>query len=141
MKPSNEDFVNIIANSLHESNNVLTREDAIRAVANSINIHINPNDYTSTQIPESVKEDFRLKYAKDLLNRDFLPHVGNQPIKKLRYLSLMTQKLLAAYRDPRLLTDRDSLLVKRLDLVGLLLSQIFRHWFLQLIRISIQVDQ
>ena len=131
---SNEDFVNIIANSLRESSKVLTREDAIRAVANSINIHIDPKEYGTSTIPDTIKDNFKLKYAKDLLNRDFLPHVGNDPTKKLRYLSLMVQKLLAAYRDPRLLTDRDSLLSKRLDLVGPLMSQIFRHWFLQLIR-------
>lgn len=132
--PSNEDFVNIVANSLRESSKVLTREDAIRAVANSINIHIDPKEYSNKNIPDTIKDSFKLKYAKDLLNRDFLPHVGNEPVKKLRFMSLMVQKLLAAYRDPRLLTDRDSLLSKRLDLVGPLLSQIFRHWFLQVIR-------
>jgi DNA-directed RNA polymerase beta subunit len=138
--PSNEAFVNIIANTLRESSAVLTREDAIRAISNCINILIDPTEEISTGKSPSetdrkdLREAFKLKYTVDLLNRDFLPHVGNQPIKKLRYLSLMTQKLLEAYRDPRLLTDRDSLLSKRLDLVGPLLSQIFRHWFLQLIR-------
>lgn len=133
--PTNEDFVNIIANSLRESGGVLTREDAIRVVANSINIHIDPKEYgANNTIPDTIKDNFKLKYAMDLLNRDFLPHIGNDPIKKLRYLSLMVQDLLAAYRDPRLLTDRDSLMSKRLDLAGPLMSQIFRYWFLQLIR-------
>jgi DNA-directed RNA polymerase II subunit RPB2 len=132
--PSNEEFINIISISLKESSHVLTREDAIRAISNSINIHIDPREYSSSKITDDIKDKFKLKYTMDLLNRDFLPHVGNQPIKKIRFLSLMTQKLLAAYRDPRLLTDRDSLLSKRLDLAGPLLSQIFRHWFLQLIK-------
>lgn len=130
--PSNEDFVNIIANSLQESSNILTREDAIRAISNCINILIDPKE-EKNNVTDIDRQAFRLKYTMDLMNRDFIPHVGNQPIKKLRYLALMTQKLLEAYRDPRLLTDRDSLLSKRLDLVGPLLSKIFRHWFLRLI--------
>lgn len=129
--PSNEDFVNIIVNSLKESSTVLTREDAIRAISNSVNILIDPQEEDATS-SDATKQAFRLKYTMDILNRDFLPHVG-QPIKKLRFLALMTQRLLEAYRDPRLLTDRDSLLSKRLDLVGPLLSKIFRHWFLKLV--------
>uniref|UniRef100_A0A6C0J6I4 DNA-directed RNA polymerase n=1 Tax=viral metagenome TaxID=1070528 RepID=A0A6C0J6I4_9ZZZZ len=131
---SNEDFVNIVANSIRESSMVLTQEDAIMAVANSINININPEDFSSTDVSDEIKTNFRKKYAKDMLNRDFLAHVGNSPVKKLRFMSRMVRELLNAYRDPRLLTDRDSLLSKRLDLSGPLLSQIFRTQFLQLIR-------
>lgn len=126
------EFSNIISNTITDSQNVLTQEDAIRVVASSVNYNIDPEEYTDAT--DEMKDKFKLRYAKDLLNRDVLPHVGNQPVKKLRMMALMVQKLLKAYSDPRNLTDRDSLLSKRLDLSGPLLSQIFRFWFLVLIK-------
>lgn len=129
--PTNEDFVNIISNTIEESRDVLTQIDAIRYVSNSININIDPTEFSSD---DELKDNFRMKYAKDLLNRELLPHVGNDPTKKLRFVSLMVKTLLLAYRNPVRYTDRDSLLNKRLDLSGPLLSQIFRYWFQQLVR-------
>ena len=119
------DFMNLIIPSALDAHDVQTQIDAIRYVANSINITIEDDD---------DKEQFRMKYAKDLLNREFLPHVGNSPVKKLRFISLMVRNLLNAYLDPSLYSDRDDLTNKRLDLPGTLLSQIFRYWFQRLLK-------
>ncbi len=123
--PKDVAYINMITPSAVDAHEVQTQIDAIRFVSNSININIEgPEDDTN----------FRMKYAKDLLNREFLPHVGNSPVKKLRFVSLMVRRLLEAYNDPSLYSDRDKLTNKRLDLPGTLLSQIFRFWFQRLLK-------
>jgi DNA-directed RNA polymerase beta subunit len=140
------DFVNLIAPSARDAHNILTQADAIRYVANSINVNITEKTVqeavdkagkTGDDVSEDVESTsnmFRMKYAKDLLNREFLPHVGNDPTKKLRFLSLMVQKLLHAKLSPDLYSDRDKLTNKRLDLPGTLVFQIFRNYFQKMLK-------
>ena len=144
---NNQDFINLLKPSALEANDVLTQADAIRYVANSININIAHSAVQEAQdkkakdpdstITDEIREQnelFRMKYASDLLNREFLPHVGNNPTKKLHFLSLMVQKLLKAKLNPKLFSDRDKLTNKRLDLPGNLLFQIFRHYFQKMLK-------
>lgn len=122
-----DDEINtLLLPSAIEGHIIKTQGDAIAYIANSTRI---------TLLPDAEKPDinFRLKYVQDLLQREFLPHVGNNVTKKLRFLSLMVQKLLQAYINPNLYTDRDKLTNKRLDLPGTLFSQIFRFWFQKLL--------
>ena len=143
----NQDFINLLKPSALEAHSVLTQADAIRYVANSININIAEKTVQEKQEERSKKPDseieddvqnandiFRMKYASDLLNREFLPHVGNNPNKKLHFLSLMVQKLLKAKLNRKLFSDRDKLTNKRLDLPGNLLFQIFRHYFQKMLK-------
>lgn len=143
---TDQDFINLVVPSAKEAHNVLTQADAIRYVANSINVNITEKTVQeavdkATKAKTDVNEEaenasnkFRMKYAKDLLNREFLPHVGNDPTKKLRFLSLMVQRLLRAKLSPDLFSDRDKLSNKRLDLPGTLLFQIYRNYFQKMLK-------
>jgi DNA-directed RNA polymerase beta subunit len=125
---SNIDLLNVMTATIGESRSVLTQTDAIRLVSNSININIDPKD-AGDAVPDDLATNFRMTFAANLLNREFLPHVGNDPDKKLKYISLMVHQMLEAYRDDSKYTDRDKLTNKRLNLAGPLLSQIFSHWW------------
>lgn len=135
------DFINLLTPSALDAHSVATQADAIRYVANSININI-----TDKKVQEAVDKDditddveiannkLRMSYASDLLNREFLPHVGNNPTKKLRFLGIMVQRLLRCKLDKSLFSDRDNLTNKRLDLPGSLIFQIFRHYFQKMMK-------
>jgi DNA-directed RNA polymerase beta subunit len=139
-----QDYINLLLPSAYETSDVFTQADAIRYVANSININIADKKVQDVQNSgkmdnftdelESASNKFRMEYAKDLLNREFLPHVGNDPTKKLRFLSLMVQRLLNAKLKRTLFSDRDNLINKRLDLPGTLIFQIFRNYFQKMLK-------
>lgn len=124
----NVDLLNVMTATIEESKLVLTQNDALRLVSNAININIDPKD-AGDQIPDDLTSNFRMTFAANLLNREFLPHVGNDPDKKLKFIALMVKHLLDAYRDESKYTDRDKLTNKRLNLAGPLLAQIFSHWW------------
>lgn len=141
---ADKSFINLLVPSAHEARDVLTQADAIRYVANSININIADKKVQDAQASgkeeeiseelENASNKFRMEYAKDLLNREFLPHVGNNPTKKLRFLALMVQKLLNAKLGRTKFSDRDNLMNKRLDLPGTLIFMIFRHYFQKMMK-------
>jgi DNA-directed RNA polymerase beta subunit len=139
---SDQDFVNLLIPSAQDAHNVATQADAIRYVANSININITDRKVQDavddggdiTDDIESANSQLRMSYASDLLNREFIPHVGNNPTKKLRFLGLMVQRLLKCKLNPLLFSDRDKLTNKRLDLPGSLIFQIFRHYFQKMLK-------
>lgn len=138
---TDQDFINLLTPSAQDAHNVMTQADAIRYVANSININISDKavqeavdkDDVSDEV-ESASNKLRMAYASDLLNREFLPHVGNNPTKKLRFLGIMVQRLLRAKLDKKLFSDRDKLTNKRLDLPGSLIFQIFRHYYQKMLK-------
>ena len=135
---TNVDLLNIMTATINESQSVLTQNDAIRLISNAININIDPKD--PKQIPDTsvvstdYVQNFRMIFASNLLNREFLPHVGNDPDKKLKFTALMVHHICEAYRDSSKYTDRDKLTNKRLNLAGPLISQIFSHWWGVLIK-------
>lgn len=138
---ADQDFINLLTPSAQDARNVATQADAIRYVANSININITDkkvqdavDNSNVTDDIESANNTLRMSYASDLLNREFIPHVGNNPTKKLRFLGLMVQRLLRCKLNPSLFSDRDKLTNKRLDLPGTLIFQIFRHYFQKMLK-------
>lgn len=85
----------------------------------------------------AVKRDERIKYAKDLLQLEFLPHISTEPgseIKKAYYLGYMVNKLLQVVLGRQPEDDRDHYGNKRLDLAGPLLGGLFRQQLRKLFR-------
>lgn len=79
----------------------------------------------------------RIQYAKDILQLEFLPHVGTDgasEMKKSFFLGYMVNKLLhvALGRQPE--DDRDHYGNKRLDLAGPLLATLFRQLLRKLMK-------
>ncbi len=84
-----------------------------------------------------VTKERRIKYAKEILQKEMLPHVSISDYcesKKAYFLGYMVHRLLLASLGRRELDDRDHLGNKRLDLAGPLLAFLFRGLFRTLIK-------
>jgi len=68
-----------------------------------------------------------------VINRNFIPHVGQENTKKATFLACMVRKLLQSIQNPSLYSDRDHYSNKRVDLTGPLLAQIIRYNFQKLV--------
>jgi len=79
-----------------------------------------------------VTKDKRIKYAKEILQKEMLPHVGVSDFcetKKAYFLGYMVHRLLLSALGRREVDDRDHYGNKRLDLAGPLLAFLFRGLF------------
>ncbi|KAF2273412.1 DNA-dependent RNA polymeras-like protein II second largest subunit [Westerdykella ornata] len=79
--------------------------------------------------------DARLKFAKAIMQREFLPHISQregQETKKAFFFGYMIHRLLQCVLGRRDEDDRDHFGKKRLDLAGPLIANLFRILFLKL---------
>ncbi|OQV25070.1 DNA-directed RNA polymerase II subunit RPB2 [Hypsibius exemplaris] len=84
-----------------------------------------------------VTREKRIKYAKEILQKELLPHVGTHEFcetKKAYFLGYMVHRLLLAALGRRELDDRDHYGNKRLDLAGPLLAFLFRGLFKNMLK-------
>eukprot|EP00850_Spirogloea_muscicola_P001602 SM000006S19367 [mRNA] locus=s6:367911:375533:- [translate_table: standard] len=82
-----------------------------------------------------VTKEKRIKYAKEILQKELLPHVGVGEFcetKKAYFIGYMIHRLLLCALGRRAEDDRDHYGNKRLDLAGPLLSGLFRMLFRKL---------
>jgi DNA-directed RNA polymerase II subunit RPB2 len=82
-----------------------------------------------------IQRENRIRYAKEILQKEFLPHVGTAEFtesKKAFYFGYMIHRLLLCALERRELDDRDHFGKKRLDLAGPLLGGLFRMLFRKL---------
>lgn len=85
----------------------------------------------------AVTRDLRIKYAKDILQLEFLPHIGTEhgsELKKGYFLGYMVNRMLQVALNRREEDDRDHYGNKRLDLAGPLMSGLFRQLLRKLTR-------
>ncbi|KAG6404880.1 hypothetical protein SASPL_132457 [Salvia splendens] len=84
-----------------------------------------------------VTKEKRIKYAREILQREMLPHVGigdGHEHKKAYYFGYVVHRLLLCALGRRAEDDRDHYANKRLDLAGSLLGGLFRMLFRKLTR-------
>ncbi|VDD91228.1 unnamed protein product [Enterobius vermicularis] len=84
-----------------------------------------------------VTKEQRIKYAREILQKEMLPHVGISDFcetKKAYFIGYMVHRLLLAALGRRELDDRDHIGNKRLDLAGPLLAFLFRALFRNLLK-------
>jgi len=84
-----------------------------------------------------VTKEKRIKYAREILQKETLPHVGVSDYcetRKAYFLGYMVHRLLLAALGRRELDDRDHYGNKRLDLAGPLLAFLFRGLFKNLVK-------
>ncbi|TIC65629.1 beta and beta-prime subunits of DNA dependent RNA-polymerase [Wallemia mellicola] len=82
-----------------------------------------------------LSKDKRIRYAKDILQKEMLPHVATNEgseTKKAYFFGYMIHRLMLARLERRELDDRDHFGKKRLDLGGPLLASLFRMLFRKL---------
>jgi len=85
----------------------------------------------------AVTKEKRIKYAKDILQKEMLPHVGVGELsetKKAYFFGYIIHRLLLCALGRRPEDDRDHYGNKRLDLAGPLLAGLFRTLFRKLTR-------
>jgi len=82
-----------------------------------------------------ASRDKRIQYAKQVLQKEVLPHVGVEPgheVKKAYFFGYMVNLLLSTVLGRREPDDRDHFGNKRMDLAGPLLGHLFRQLFAKL---------
>lgn len=127
------DMINLIIPSANEAANVTNELEAIQYIAGFVN---NPIVKPTEEVTDECKEkelQIRLRYAKDIINREFIAHVGQNNTKKARFLAYMTQELLYGVIHQKF-ADRDDYGNKRKDLAGSLMMQIIRAHLPKLFR-------
>ena len=66
-------------------------------------------------------------FLEKILRKDLLPHLGEDILKKVRFLGLMANKLLQVMLNRRLPDDRDGFDNKRIETPGVLIGQLYRQ--------------
>lgn len=82
-----------------------------------------------------ISKDKRIRYAKDILQKELLPHVGISEFcetRKAYFMGYMVNRLLQCYLGRKEEDDRDHAGNKRLDLAGPLLAYLFKILFKKL---------
>ncbi|MEM4699333.1 MAG: DNA-directed RNA polymerase subunit B [Candidatus Nezhaarchaeales archaeon] len=109
--------------SLEAASSIITVEDAL--------------DYVGSKMVFGQPRERRIERACMILDKYFLPHLGNRPedrLKKAYFLGQMAEKLLELVLGRRGPDDKDHYANKRLRLAGDLLASLFRVAFRNLCR-------
>ena len=112
---------------IEESNNYLYSYEALNYLSKYLTIIGYPKEML-------FKKENRIKIIKDILKKDFLPHVGTSFKKKALYLGYMVSKLIKCSLNILPLDDRDSYINKRVDTPGIMMSNLFRQYYGKVIR-------
>jgi len=127
-KPIEEDLEmnNIVMFSLFKccddkGNPIKTMEEAQNFLVSKI---ANPKLYS--QDPD-VRYQQKKKHLVKILRDDFIPHLESDTIHKARFICYMVNRLLQVFLQRTQSDDRDTFLNKRIEMPGVLLSQLFRQ--------------
>jgi DNA-directed RNA polymerase II subunit RPB2 len=102
--------------------NIKTKEEAYNYLITKLkrNKRISSTDFHIANIQKKM-------FLEKLLRKDLLPHLGEDILKKVRYLGMMANKLLQVLLNRRLPDDRDGFDNKRVETPGVLIGQLFRQ--------------
>jgi len=79
------------------------------------------------------QEEHVMRFVKNLIENEFLPHLGRSIAAKVKYLTYMVRKLLGAVIGIIPVDDRDNYTGKRVENTGALLTQIFGRNYQKLV--------
>ncbi|KAG9696053.1 putative DNA-directed RNA polymerase II subunit RPB2, partial [Aureobasidium melanogenum] len=94
-------------------------------------------DYIGRRGQQSGTKEKRIRYARDILQKEFLPHISQREgseTRKAFFLGYMINRMCQVALGRCDEDDRDHFGKKRLDLAGPLMAQVFRLKFTQLVR-------
>jgi len=94
-------------------------------------------DYIGRRGQQQGTKEKRIKYARDIMQKEFLPHISQEEgaeTRKAFFLGYMVNRLLQCALGRTEEDDRDHFGKKRLDLAGPLMAQVFRLKFSQLVK-------
>lgn len=107
---------------IEEANIVTCRREACEYICRYMNINGHPKEFLANK-------QYRMNVMHQVLEREFLPHVGTDFYKKALYLGHMVSKLLRCYMGAAPFDDRDSYVNKRIDTPGILIANLFRQFY------------
>lgn len=125
--PNSVLIINQLIGCIEEANNVTCQRDALEYMSKYLNITGYPREFLNNKI-------HRLNIIRDVLQKEFLPHVGTTFEKKALYLGYMVHKLIKCFLGLKELDDRDSYINKRVDTPGILTANIFRQYYGKVIK-------
>jgi DNA-directed RNA polymerase II subunit RPB2 len=111
-----------LVGSIEEASCCTCQRDALEYIVRYLNISGHPKEFLSNK-------SYRQQVLSNVLQKEFLPHVGSEFDKKALYLGYMTCKLLKCYLGLLPFDDRDSYINKRVDTPGVLMANLFRQYF------------
>ncbi|KAK5134694.1 DNA-dependent RNA polymerase II [Meristemomyces frigidus] len=94
-------------------------------------------DFIGRRGVQQGTKDKRIKHARDIMQKEFLPHISQEEgseTRKAFFLGYMVNRLLQVQLGRVEEDDRDHFGKKRLDLAGPLMAQVFRLKFAQLVK-------
>lgn len=107
---------------MDEASMVRTTKEAIEYLSRYMHTNGQPREYVNNQ-------SHRIMILRQIIKKEFLPHVGAEPAKKALYLGYMVNKLLRCCLGLWEFDDRDSYINKRVDTPGVLLANLFRQYY------------
>ncbi|MCW3981938.1 MAG: DNA-directed RNA polymerase subunit B, partial [Candidatus Bathyarchaeota archaeon] len=94
-------------------------------------------EYLGNRVAHGQVLEYRLQRAQSILDRNFLPHIGRTPEKRMEkavFLGEMAARVIELKLKKRIPDDKDHFKNKRLKLAGPLLADLFRVAFRNLCR-------
>jgi DNA-directed RNA polymerase II subunit RPB2 len=131
---SDEDILNHIVYDKNDTQMMELLKPSIEEGA-MIQDRENALDWIARRGANTGTKDKRLKFAREIMQREFLPHISQregQDTRKAFFFGYMIHRLLQCVLGRRDEDDRDHFGKKRLDLAGPLIANLFRILFLKL---------
>ncbi len=125
-KKSWREYTQFLRNSLEETHNITSQEMAEEYLCKYVNMMGYQRDKS--------EHERRLIYLKDIIKNDLLPHLGNNYKKKAYFIGHMVKQLLDVFLKKKKVDDRDSYVNKRVDLAGILMTNLFRQYYTKAIK-------
>ena len=122
-----QNIVHELTACIEESNTIKCQKDALEFLAKYLNI----TGYSKEVL---YNKNQRINIIRNVLEREFLPHVGKEFKNKALYLGYMVNKLIKCYLGLKEYDDRDSYINKRVDTPGVLMANLFRQYYGKVIK-------
>ena len=125
--PANNTILKELVASIDEASDVTCSRDALEYLSKYLHINGYPKEII-------INKHERLNILRNVLEKEFLPHVGGDFAKKGVYLGYMTKKLINCCIGLWKMDDRDSYINKRVDSPGVLMANLFRQYFGKMVK-------
>jgi len=123
----NKRIITELSACAEDSHEISTQDQALNHLVRMMGVTGTPKEYMEQ--PEHAR-----KVLLQVIENDFLPHVGPNFNRKALYLGFMVRKLMSVHLGYLGYDNRDSYLHKRIDTPGILLSNLFRQCYGKLIK-------
>jgi DNA-directed RNA polymerase II subunit RPB2 len=112
--------------SIVEANTVLTEEEALTYITSQVK-------FTPLNMTKEEGLAKKRSFALEVLENDVFPHCKTKE-QKIYFLGYMANRIIKTKIGMHKPDDRDSYINKRIDLVGVLLNNLFRNYFNKLVK-------